>query len=96
LPSANDTRTFVSPRTIPVPTEFSFVDREELWTLSEASGICSRGSVALDPKFVMRVFEQNGKYMKRVHYGRSLKRFDKFVANFDPSDETMVFKYNKC
>ena len=44
----------------------------------------------------MRVFEQNGKYMKRVHYGRSLKRFDKFVANFDPSDETMVFKYNKC
>jgi hypothetical protein len=34
--------------------------------------------------------------MKQVHYGKSWKRFDKFVANFDPSDETMVFKYNKC
>jgi hypothetical protein len=71
LPSANDKRTFVSHRTIPVHTEFSFVDREKLWMLVEASGIWSRGSVAWDPKFVLRVFEQNGKYTKRVHYGKS-------------------------
>ncbi|KAH7083081.1 hypothetical protein BKA63DRAFT_561269 [Paraphoma chrysanthemicola] len=95
LPSAeDDASTFVTPHPEPIPTNI-YDGRKSSWEVSKASGVWARGSRTWDPKFVLRVFSLDGKYVKQIYYGRYWKHFDNLVAKFDPNEENMAYNYNK-
>ncbi|KAH7093209.1 hypothetical protein FB567DRAFT_514894 [Paraphoma chrysanthemicola] len=95
LPSAkDDASTFVSPHPDPVPTNI-YDGGKSSWEFSKASGIWTRGKKTWMPKFVLRVFSLDGKYVQQVYYGTSWKHFDKLVAKFDPNDQRTTYNYNK-
>lgn len=47
------------------------------------------------PKFVLRVFSLDGKYVQQIYYGKPWKHFDKHLAKFDLKDEKMMYDHKK-
>ncbi|KAF2036512.1 hypothetical protein EK21DRAFT_105830 [Setomelanomma holmii] len=87
----DDPRTFITPRTVPIPTKFFGPAFYEPWGLSKISGIWSRGGVAWGPpSFILRVFTFDGKYEKLLHCGKNWNSFDEFVTNFDLNNKEMT------
>jgi hypothetical protein len=95
LASSDDDKTFVHPPSRPIPTTFDDEDQAEAWELNKATNIWSRGNVTWGPPtFVLRVFNFRAQYKRQIYFGKTWKKFDKMVANFDPNDNGMVRKYN--
>jgi hypothetical protein len=96
LPSSDhDKSTFVTPSADPIPTDMNAEDNKQRWVLNDKTGRWSRGSRKWGPtKFVLRIFTRKGDYKSQLFVGASWKKFDKFVAKFDPNDPEIVEKYN--
>ena len=94
--STDSDDTFVMPRAVPIPTTINEADEDKPWVLDQATGIWERGFTTWGPpSFILRVFSYRGEYKQQLFFGKTWKKFDRAVLNFDPNDEQVVRKYNK-